>query len=165
MFTFYKAHNNQLYNKLVELSRNIFFYKDLALKDSFETRIILIFLHLSIIMIIVKNKKHKFPQKIFDNIFLNVEYHLRELGHGDTSINKKMKTLNRIFYDILLKIHSDDSKKFKINKDLVKKHLFQKTEIADELLVKITEYLERFYDFCFVLEYDIMIKGQINFKH
>ena len=76
-----------------------------------------------------------------------------------------MKTLNRIFYDILLKIHSDDSKKFKINKDLVKKHLFQKTEIADELLVKITEYLERFYDFCFVLEYDIMIKGQINFKH
>jgi len=32
-------------------------------------------------------------------------------------------------------------------------------------LVKITKYLERFYDFCFVLEYDIMIKGQINFKH
>ena len=63
----------------------------------------------------------------------------------------------------MLKIHLDDSKKFKINKDLVKKHLFQKPKNADELLVKITEYLERFYDFCFVLEYDIMIKGQINF--
>ena len=92
MFTFYNRHNNQLYNKLVELSRNIFFYKDLALKDNFETRIILIFLHLSIILIIFKrSKKSKFPQKIFDNIFLNIEYHLREIGYGDVAVNKKMK--------------------------------------------------------------------------
>ena len=106
MFTFYKSHNNKLYNKLVELSRNIFFYKDLSLKDNFETRIILIFLHLSIILILVKkNKKKKFPQEIFDNIFLNIEYHLRELGYGDVAVNKKMKILNKIFYDILLKIH------------------------------------------------------------
>ena len=36
MFSFYNKHNNNLYNKLVELSRNIYFYKELSLKDSFE---------------------------------------------------------------------------------------------------------------------------------
>ena len=166
MCAFYNRHNNQLYNKLVELSRNIFFYKNLALKDNFETRIILIFLHLSIILLIIKkNQKNKFPQDVFDNIFLNVEYHLRELGHGDVSVNKKMKILNKIFYDILLKIRSKDSDKFKVNKKLIKKHLLQDIEADDEFMVKISEYLESFYDFCFVLEDHIMIEGKIDFKY
>mgnify|MGYP003956356081 CR=1 FL=1 len=166
MFTFYNRHNNQLYNKLVELSRNIFFYKNLTLKDNFETRIILIFLHLSIILIIYKkNKRDKFPQKIFDNIFLNIEYHLRELGYGDVAVNKKMKILSKIFYDILLKIQSNDFKKFKVNKNLIKKHLLCEIEQTDELMLKISEYLESFYNFCFVLEDDTMIEGKINFKY
>ena len=73
MFAFYNRHNNNLYNKLVELSRNIFFYKDLKLNDNFETRIILIFFHFSVILLkFRKNNNSKFPQKIFDNIFLNI---------------------------------------------------------------------------------------------
>tara|TARA_B100001996_G_C18315090_1_gene460172 strand:+ start:96 stop:596 length:501 start_codon:yes stop_codon:yes gene_type:complete len=165
MFTFYNRHNNQLYNKLVELSRNIFFYRDLSLKDNFETRIILIFLHLSIILILVKkNKKSKFPQEIFDNIFLNIEYHLREIGYGDVAVNKKMKILSKIFYDILLKIHSEKSEVFKVNKKLVKKYLFEDAKNKDEFIVKIAKYLESFYDFCFVLDNDIMVKGKIDFK-
>ena len=137
----------------------------MALKDNFETRIILIFLHLSIILILFKkNKKNKFPQKIFDNIFQNIEYHLRELGYGDVAVNKKMKTLNKIFYDILLKIHSEKSDIFKINKSLIKKYLSADIKDKDKFVVKIGKYLESFYDFCFVLDDDIMIKGKINFK-
>ena len=45
MFALYKRHNNSLYNKLVELSRNIYFYRDIKLNDTFDTRIIPIFLH------------------------------------------------------------------------------------------------------------------------
>ena len=166
MFTFYNRHNNQLYNKLVELSRNIFFYKSLNLKDNFETRIILIFLHLSIILIInKKNGKNKFPQNIFDNIFLNIEYHLREIGYGDVAVNKKMKILNKVFYDILLKIQSRNLKEFKIDKKLIKKHLFYSINEPDQFIVKISEYLESFYNFCFVLDDNIMVKGQINFKY
>ena len=70
MFSFNKTHNNDLYNKLVELSRNIFFYRDLKLNDNFETRIILIFLHFSIILNLTKSKNKKFSQEVFDNIFL-----------------------------------------------------------------------------------------------
>ena len=165
MFTFYNSHNNQLYNKLVELSRNIFFYKNLALKDNFETRIILIFLHFSIILILFKKKKkNKFPQKIFDNVFLNIEYHLRELGYGDVAVNKKMKVLNKIFYDILLKLHYKKSDKFEISKNLIEKYLLEDIKNRDEFIDKITKYLESFYDFCFVLDDNIMLKGEIDFK-
>ena len=49
MFSIYKSHSNKLYNKLVDLSRNINFYKKNQLKDNFDTRINLIFIHMSLI--------------------------------------------------------------------------------------------------------------------
>ena len=42
--------------------------------------------------------------------FYNIENNLRELGFGDVSVNKKMKDLNKIFYDILLKIKLESKK-------------------------------------------------------
>ncbi|MDC0343965.1 hypothetical protein OAM66_00490 [Pelagibacteraceae bacterium] len=161
MFAFYNNHNNNLYNKLVELSRNIFFYKDIKLNDNFESRIMLIFMHLSIIMIITRKK---FPQNIFDNIFLNIEYHLREIGHGDVSVNQKMKTLNKIFYDILLKIESKKNGEFTLNINIIKKYLYSDIKITSEISSKINDYFINFYNFCFVLDKENMIKGRINFK-
>ena len=98
MFSIYKRHNNKLYNKLVELSRNKFFYQEIKLSDNFESRILLIFFHLAMIFRIgKKDKDEKKTQEIFDNIFINIEYHIRELGYGDVAVNKKMKILNKIF--------------------------------------------------------------------
>ena len=165
MLAFYNKHNNNLYNKLVELSRDIFFYHNLKLKDTFETRILLIFIHLSIILIILKKKNEKLPQKIFDNIFLNIEYHLRELGQGDVAVNKKMKTLNKIFYDILLKIEVRDKDFFSLEKNTLEKHLSQYNEVNNEIINELSNYLLNFYNFCFELDPKIMLKGSINFKN
>ena len=121
----------------------------------------LIFMHLSIIMIITRKK---FPQNIFDNIFLNIEYHLREIGHGDVSVNQKMKTLNKIFYDILLKIESKKNGEFTLNINIIKKYLYSDIKITSEISSKINDYFINFYNFCFVLDKENMIKGQINFK-
>ena len=49
-------HNNELYNTLLTLS-GIFFYNKLTLKDTFETRIYLMFIHFSLMMIIFKKKE------------------------------------------------------------------------------------------------------------
>ena len=76
-------HNSNLYNTLLTLSRNIFFYKDINLPDKFETRIYLMFVHFSIMMIIFKKKGKKFDQISYDSVFLNIENNLRELGFGD----------------------------------------------------------------------------------
>ena len=165
MYSIYKAHHNNLYNKLVELSRNIFFYKEILLKDNFETRVNLVFIHFALLLIIFKKKKIDFPQEIFDNIFLNIEYHIRELGYGDVAVNKKMKTLTRVFYDILLKINNSKSEGFKTNIETLKTYFDIKSENSSILNDNLTKYFNNYYDFCFELKSDNMLKGQINFKH
>ena len=164
MLSSYQNHYNNLYNKLVELSRNIFLYREIKLKDNFETRINLIFVHLSLLLIIIKKRKKDFPQKIFDNIFLNIEYHIRELGYGDVTVNKKMKILTRIFYDILLKIKKVNKSKFEINHSILCNHLSLNNDEKAKLL-KIDAYLCSFYKFCFELNEESMLKVRINFKH
>jgi len=166
MFSIYKTHHKSLYNKLVELSRNIFFYEKIGLKDNFETRINLIFVHLSLILIVFKESdRKKFPQDIFDNIFLNIEYHIRELGYGDVAVNKKMKELLRFFYDILLKIRLPNDQKKIINKVIVKNYFDPQHGQRDQLTNELTNYFVEYYNFCFELKKDSMLKGQINFKY
>ena len=159
MFALYKKHNNKLYNKLVELSRNKFFYHQAKLPDDFETRILLIFFHLVTILKISKNSKEK-SQEIFDNIFLNIEYHIRESGYGDVAVNKKMKTLNKIFFDILVNFNIEKKRINIINKYFLTNHS-NNNENPNEL----AKYFSKFENFCFALDVNNMLNGSINFNY
>ena len=145
------------------MSRNLYFYNKIKLNDTFETRVYLIFFHFSLILIIFKNKKVKFPQNEYDNLFYCIENNLRELGFGDIAVNKKMKSLNNILYDILIKINKSKTT-FKINKNLTIKYF---TEFDDENLDKYElfhGYFENFYNFCFDINPQNMIKDALKFK-
>ena len=152
MFSLYHRNYNKLYTKLVELSRNTFFYNSLNLKDTLETRIYLVFFHLSIIIIIINNKfkNKKENQFIFDNIFQNIEYHLRENGMGDVSVNKKMKDLTK-------------DNNCTVNEKLTFKYI-QIISFKKNNNEKFKDYLISFYKFCFALELKDIINGNIKFK-
>ena len=161
----FKKHTHDLYNILLTLSRNIFFYEKIKLSDNFETRLYLIFMHFSILIIIFRKKKNKFSQDIYDSIFHNIENDLRELGIGDVTVNKKMKEFNKIFYDILLKIEKDKQIKFEINYKLISRYF----DLFDsENCSKFTEfknYFNKFYGFCFGLPLNNMLSNLKNFKY
>ena len=159
-------HTNNLYNILLQLSRNIFFYEKIKLPDTFETRIYLMFIHFSIFMIISKKKGTKFDQKSYDILFNNIEYNLRELGFGDVTVNKKMKELNKILYDILLKIDikKDSKNEFKMNSDLIKNYFTDFNVMEEAKLAKFNDYFQDFFNFCFELDLDNMIEMAIKFK-
>ena len=170
IFTFKKHSNNSdLYNTLLRLSRNLFFYNNIKLNDNFETRILLMFFHFSIMMIISKKKGKKFDQNSYDSLFHNIENNLRELGFGDVSVNKKMKDFNKIFYDILLKIESNNNKKkvntLEINSKLILNYFHYFNGEKDDKFIEFINYLSKFYDFCFELPLDNMIKASIKFKY
>ena len=98
-----KYQEDKLYNKILLLSRNKLLYTKLNLKDSFQNRINLIFLHISFLFIKIKhnnvNSHYKeFYQKMFDIVFKKIELNMREVGHGDVTVNKNMKFLVKIFY-------------------------------------------------------------------
>ena len=78
-------------------------------------------------------------------IFLNIEYNLRELGDGDVAVNKKMKILNKVFYDILLKL-SDNQVNFKINRDLINKY-FGKLAHNEQNSIQLEVYLKKLNSF------------------
>ena len=166
MFKF-KKHNNELYNTLLILSRNTFFYTKIGLKDSFETRIYLMFIHFSILMIIYKKKGSKLDQSAYDYFFHNIEYNLRESGLGDVSVNKKMKEFNKILYDILLKLdlsHKDE-KKIIINNSLINNYFRDLTTQKTAYLALFIDYFTRFFKFCFELSLDNVLEEAIKFKY
>lgn len=124
------------------------------------------FFHFSIIMLIFKKKGELFDQKSYDNLFYCIENNLRELGFGDVSVNKKMKDLNKILYDILLKVDLNEinNKKLKLNKNLIKTYfepILQKKQSKNDY---IERYFINFYDFCFELSPINMIKDLKNFN-
>ena len=132
-------HKTKLYNILLILSRDIFFYK---------------------------KKGEKFNQYSYDTLFNNIENNLRELGFGDVTVNKKMKDFNKILYDILLKIDSINSNddQFKINNKIIYKYFVQKDH-KNELNYKDMErYFNDFFNFCFELSLNNMIKEAKNYK-
>ena len=93
---------NILYNNILSLSRNKLFYTNCNLIDTFENRVHLIFLHISFIFIKIKQNNERgiyksFYQKTFDLIFNKIELNMREVGFGDTTINKNMKLLVKTY--------------------------------------------------------------------
>ena len=147
----------------MNLSRSLYFYKEIGLKDAFETRIYLMFFHFSVILIIYKFRQTKFPQNSYDSLFQCIENNLRELGQGDVAVNKKMKDLNKIFYDILLKINLNKDK-FEVNKSLILKYFDNINDLNDNKCDLFIEYFKDFYNFCFELSLESMIKDAIKFK-
>ena len=160
-----KIHTNDLYNTLLSLSRNIFFYKKIGLPDTFETRIYLMFIHFSVMMIVFKNKGKKFDQKSYDSLFHNIENNLREMGFGDVSVNKKMKDFNKLLYDILLKLNKkNDMDTFKINEKLIIDYFKDLKDTKNTKYIDFERYFLNFYNFCFEIPLDNMILDSINFK-
>ena len=158
-----KKHNQDLYNTLLLLSRKLYFYDKMKLKDTYETRIFLMFFHFSIILIIFKTKSINFPQQNYDDLFYCIENNLREMGLGDVAVNKKMKELNKFFYDILLKINSE-SNNFKLSEKLAIKYFKELNNKNDSKFKYFERYFANFYNFCFDKEAKIVLKEIINFK-
>ena len=161
----FKKHSTDLYNILLTLSRNVFFYNKLKLLDSFETRVYLMFFHFSILMVIYKNKGEKLDQKSYDSLFFCVENDLRELGFGDVSVNKKMKDLNKILYDILLKIYNTKTNSIEIKENLVTKYFRPLNDVNDDYTKEFERYFINFYNFCFELPLKSMLLETKNFKY
>ena len=115
-------------------------------------------------MLVYKKRGEKFDQNSYDSLFKSIENNLRELGHGDVSVNKKMKDLNKQLYDILLKIDENNNESLKINKKLIFKYF---NHLENEKGVKYNDferYFLNFYKVCFELPLKNMIREAINFK-
>ena len=92
----------------------------------------------------IKEKKNykSDSQKLYDFFFNKIELDLREMGHGDMSVNKKMKDLIKLFHEIV--IYCD---KWELLKDDEKikyiMFLFTNSE-KNTNFAKLNEFLSKF---------------------
>ena len=165
-----KSQETKLYNKIVFLSRNKLFYTKMNLSDNFQNRINLIFLHIGFLFIKLKQKDinhhyKEFSQKMFDLIFNKIETNMREIGHGDTIINKNMKFLVKVFYNILLNCEEYKKNTTKNKSSFLIKYLTLNTNNKNADNVDLVEYFDEYQAFCFDLSSDSVLKGNLNFNY
>ena len=78
-----------------------------------------------------------------------------------------MKEFNKILYDILLKLQLDETNqyKLKINHKLIYKYFNSLKDPKNLRYLEFESYFTNFFDFCFKLPLDNMVKEVINFKN
>ena len=125
-----------IYNILINYTRNKALYKNLNRDDNFSDRLTLFLLHFSFFLKNFKNNENKkILQEIYDFNFRQLELAIREIGYGDQSINKKMKDYINLFHSMVSEIH-----------------FWEKLNKSDKL-EKISIFLEDFNNIEYLLDY------------
>ena len=92
----YETIPNIIYQKIVEFSRDKIFYIKYNVPDTIDGRFDMLVL-ITVIIVFrlskIKNEGKELSQKIFDIIFKDLDFSLRELGAGDVSVTNNMKKL------------------------------------------------------------------------
>ena len=129
-----------IYNNLINYTRNKDLYLSLNRKDNFSDRLTIFLLHFAFFLRDFKNKENKdILQDIYDFIFRQLELSVREIGYGDQSINKKMKDYINLFHSMVSEIHfwNDLKKSEKVDKMTLFLHDFKEKE-------SLVDYFEDF---------------------
>ena len=88
------------------------------------------------------------------------------MGDGDVAVNKKMKNLTRVFYDILLNLDKSDSVLLDNKYYFLKKYFIKKDEKENiDNLSNLSKYFAKFKNFCFDLDAKNMLNGSFNFTY
>ena len=129
-----------IYNNLINYSRNKNLYKSLDREDNFSDRLTFFLIHFAFFLKTYKSRENKdILQKIYDFNFRQLELSIREIGYGDQSINKKMKDYINLFHSMVSEIHFWD--------DLSKLDKIEKLSIFLEDFNNIDDLLDYFDEF------------------
>ena len=150
-----------IYNNLVSLARNKNIYKEFTNQDTFSHRLIMLLFHFAFFLQIFKKKSDsKFLQSMYDFFFKQIEFSIREKGHGDASINKKMKNYINVFHEMLSNINNWDS----LGKTNKKNILFKYLDLNLDKDTKIVNYLDNYRNYLLNNTLNSLSKGVFKFN-
>ena len=90
-----------IYNAIVDQARRPQFYESLDVPDTIDGRFDLIVLHAGMYLPrlkAVRSEGKALAQAAFDQMFVNFEHNLRELGVGDMGVPRRVKGMLSAFY-------------------------------------------------------------------
>ncbi len=101
----------------------------------------------------------KYLQNFYDYVFRQIELDIREIGYGDQSVNKKMKTYVNLLYSIINKIDKWENYNSKIKIDIFKLYI----EIEDNN-EKFLEYFDKYSDYLTKISFNSFTKSVLDHK-
>ena len=147
-----------VYNNLVNLTRNKDLYKSFKNQDSFSDRLTFFLLHFAFFLKVFKNETNKkILQEIYDYIFRQLELSIREIGYSDQSINKKMKDYLNLLYAMINKIHNWEDLSQESKRSLLLYFLNNDKDIAF-----LSDYFEKYHLKLSNNTLNSFIKGVVN---
>ena len=94
-----------IYNNLIKLTRNKYIFENISNKETFSDRLTIFFFHFAFFLKVYKNQTSKNDlQNLYDFVFKQIELSIREIGYGDSSVNKKMKLYVNLMFSIINKV-------------------------------------------------------------
>ena len=143
---FFKKYNkiDQIYNKIVKQSRSEDFYLNLGVPDTFDGRFDMLLLT-SIILIhrlsSIRTNGKEVAQNLFDTMFLDLDYSLREIGAGDVGVSSNIKKMASAYLG-RQKVYSDSFKKNDINKLMedLKNNVYRNIDANKKIVKKLALY-------------------------
>ena len=90
---------------------------------------------------------------------------MREIGYGDMTVNKNMKFLVKIFYNILLNCENYNEKNLRSRNLFLLKYLVQNSNKKSGNYNSLADYFDKYQAFCFELSSDSVLKGNLNFNY
>ena len=129
-----------IYNNLVNLTRNKELYNNFFKQDTFSDRLIFFLFHFAFFLkVFKKDSNKKILQEIYDYIFRQIELSIREIGYGDQSINKKMKDYLNLFYAMINEINNWDNLTIQQKSKLLSNFLDKRADV-----IFLAEYFEKY---------------------
>ena len=149
-----------IYNNLIKYSRNKSIFTFFTEKDTFSDRLLIFLFHFAFFLReYKKTEKKELLQDVFDYIFRELEISIREIGYGDASINKRMKTYVNSLYSILEKIEYWEKLKLSEKNEIFKSFFNYDGDVSN-----LIEYFDKYELFLKKKSFNLFLNGVINQK-
>ena len=147
-----------IYNSLINLTRNKDLYRNFSNQDTFSDRLIIFLFHFAFFLKVFKKDNDKdIMQSIYDYNFKQLELSIREIGYGDVTINKRMKNYINMFYLILDKIENWEELSNSVKSNLFTEYLNINNDGSN-----LVEYFDNYLNNLSNNTLNFYIKGVIN---
>ena len=160
--------SNDIYQKIVKFSRNKIFYTKYKVPDTIDGRFDMLVLFTIIIVFRLSKIKDEgiiLSQNIFDIVFKDLDFSLRELGAGDVSVANNMKKLISSYMGrqkIYLKAFKNNDVNFLAM--AFKNNIFRNNDQKENLILLLSKNIFRINKKLDLIEDKKIINGDFDFS-
>ena len=160
---------HQLFQTVIDQSRNPLFYSDLAVEDSIDGRFDLMALNMAFVLdkLDTHNEEDGVPElkRILQEImFDNWDLRLREIGVGDLGVGKKIKVMAEAFYGRMV-VYQDLFKSHDIEgmSDALSRNLYRGEDVDQGIIDQMVSYSFNQLDYIKKQSLEMLISGEVDF--